>query len=162
MIIHNSIIQYHCFQAHVSSTTDTQTLTCSAARGRWWAGGEFSIHDTLPDDIKDEQLPLFKCDPVQCTHEPPDVPAEGCGIVLPIDIHDCIDKQYPVEQVEENKPAADNLIQYETTINYTCPSADVKQSEVDYLKNNFTFDFPEAITPSTYIHTLQAYCEIDK
>ena len=52
--------------------------------------------------------------------------------------------------------------QYETTVNYTCPSPNVKQFEIDYLKNNFTFEITGATTPSTYIQDLQAFCEIDK
>ena len=52
--------------------------------------------------------------------------------------------------------------QYETTVNYTCPSSNVKQFDIDYLKNNFTFEITGANTPSTYIQDLQAFCEIDK
>ena len=136
-------------------------MSCGAEHGRWFAVDP-TYHDTLPADIKDEQLPLFKCEPVECTHEPPALPSEGCGIKNPIDIHTCINKEYPAEMVVENQPNADNLIQYETTINYTCPSSTVKQFDVEYLKNNFTFDFPDAITPSTYVQNLQAYCDIDK
>ena len=114
--------------------------------------------------MTDAFFPLFKCDPVLCSHEPPATPIDGCGVILPINIHDASNcgNVFPVERTIENQPNAEHEVQYETMINYTCPGPQVKQSQVDYLKNNFTFEFDGANTPSTYIQTLQAYCEIDK
>ena len=148
-------------QAHVNSSYDTQTLFCNY-NGRWLSDPDYNVHLTLPNDVKDELLPLFKCEPVLCDHDPPQPPDPGCGIVEPPDIHTCADKQFPAQATVINKPSSDNMVQYETTVNYTCPSPTLKQYQIEYLKNNFTFDIPDAITPSTYIHDLQAYCEIDK
>ena len=118
----------------------------------------------MPNNIVDELLPLFKCEPVLCDHEPPSGPDPGCGVIDPGDIHTCSSKQFPIEGKVVNQPGlADNeMKQYETTVNYTCPSSNVKQFDIDYLKNNFTFEITGATTPSTYIQDLQAFCEIDK
>ena len=148
------------FQAHVNSTYDTQTLTCNS-KGMWEAVNK-NTHQTLPSEIKKSTIPLFKCEPVRCTHLPPVLPEKGCNIVLPTNIHNCNEKIFAAERAVENQPDPSNETQYETKINYTCPSSAVAQSSVEYLKGNFSFDFPNTNSLSTYIPTLQAYCEIDK
>ena len=133
--------------------------------GRWISDLDYSVHQNLPTDIKNEILPLFKCEPVLCDFDPPPSPDPGCGAVEPADIHTCTSKQFPVENITINQPGLadnNNMKQYETTVNYTCPSPNVKQYNIEYLKNNFTFELPGATTPSTYIQELQAYCEIDR
>ena len=149
------------FQAHINSTTDTQTLTCNP-EGKWQAVDK-TTHATLPSGIQNAQLPLFKCEPVNCDHAPPILPDKGCeNIVLATDIHNCNNKIFAAERTIENQPNTANEFQYETIINYTCPHSKVKQSSVDYLRGNFSFDFTTATDPYTYVPTLQAYCEIDK
>ena len=107
-------------------------------------------------------MPLFKCEPVMCNYEPPVIPDNGCDIVEPSKIHECSTKIFASEKTIQVQPSDQTEMQYGTTIEYKCPSSSVAQDSVDYLKNNFTFDFTDTTSPATYISSLQAYCEIDK
>ena len=66
------------------------------------------------------------------------------------------------ESLVINQPNPVNETQYETTINYICPSSSVRQYEVDVLRSNFTFDFSTANNASTYAQHIEAYCELNR
>ena len=134
--------------------------------GRWLSDLDYSVHQTLPANIKDEILPLFKCEPVLCDHDPPPLPDPdpACENLDPANIHNCPSKQFPPKNITINQPglADDSMKQYETTVDYMCPDPAIKQYEIEYLRNNFSFVLPDVTTPSTYVQNLTAYCEIDK
>ena len=97
-----------------------------------------------------------------CNYDPPVIPDIGCDTVEPSKIHECQDKIFASVKMIQVQPSDVSEKQYGTTIDYKCPGPTVEQDSVDYLKNNFTFDFTDTATPSTYISNVEAYCDIDK